>query len=433
MLYSLDDYFQIASNHALCNTSYPLHKDLWNNFRNPNIDLFQNEKDISIYFHIPFCKRLCSFCEYVKFPIVNESYLTDYLSILNNDVENFLTQYPDINIYGLDIGGGTPTALNKQAFLELMHLYEKVISKYHPVKDFEPSIEATFDTLDSYKLKLIHEIGINRISLGLQTSNSDILKSNNRYNDSLAVMRSKMEAIHYAGIDKVNIDLMYGLPGQKPKDYEETISQIALLNPEQVTLYEMRYNLLSRKANLNRHEMYLAYCYFYKRLTEMGYIARFGQNTFTKDATDFGLSSYLRSRMIDNISYKGFGIAAQSKSSLGISYNVGKTRMSFQDCIKEGTFYSLDNYVLPAEELLSKYIAVSGYFGQFSLDIMTQILGKDVWIVFKDEFDYLLNNKYISIQDNILTITKTGFEYYNAVCAMFYSNHTKEWLLDHAE
>ena len=201
------------------------------------------------------------------------------------------------------------------------------------------------------------------------------------------------------------------------------------MNVEQITLYEMRYNLISKQKKIDREFLFEQYEYIYNKLIDLGYYARFGQNTFSKDEKDLGLSSYLRSRMIDNISYKGFGISAQSKSKIGMSYNIGKSRKSINECMKYNSFIEEDLYLLPKEELLAKYIAISMYFGEFKISIMKEILGEEPLDYYKNEFQFLLKNDYILINQDKIILTKKGFKYYGAIGALFYSKNVKTYLL----
>ncbi len=426
----IKEYFDFAQNSYLCNTSYPLHKSNWEKYKNDDIDLFDGENNLSFYIHIPFCKSLCSFCEYIKYPINGISNQKEYIKILGNDINSFLDKHKNIDLYGFDIGGGTPTALDDDTFVELMEIYSHVIKRCRLVKDFESSIEGTFSTLNELKIKSIKKAGISRISLGIQTSNAKILHKNNRFNGSLDKMLEVVALIKKEGIAKINLDLMYGLQNQTKEDLEETLKDINTLNPEQVTIYEMRYNMVKIANHVDREEMYDNYKYLYSKLTAMGYHADFGQNTFTKDKYDKGVSSYLRYRMINNISYKGFGISAQSKSKKGISYNIGKTLKRFDECIKTGSFIAEDNYLLPSDELLAKYIAICLYYGKFNIDIMRDIIGNNPLEVFKTEFSFLLENNYVVIDNNIVSLTKLGFKYYGAIGALFYSKNVKEWLIN---
>lgn len=425
----IKEYFDLAQNNYLCNTSYPLSKSNWDVYNNNHYDLFIDESHLSFYIHIPFCKKLCSFCEYVKYPAKDVEVQKKYVDILKKDIHSFIKNHNNITLYGFDIGGGTPTALDDESFNELLKIYSYAINNCNLVDDFEPSIEATFETLSTEKIKLIKKSGINRISLGIQTTNNQILKDNNRYNESLNNMINKLKEIKDCGISKVNLDIMYGLNTQTKKDLKDTLENIKILNPEQVTLYEMRYNMISA-AQIDRKRMYSFYKYLYRKLIKMGYCADFGQNTFSKDNKDKGVSSYLRYRMINNISYKGFGISAQSKSRHGISYNIGKTRKSLNECLKNKTFSIEDNYVLSNDELLAKYIAISLYYGKFNLDIMSEIIHSDASKYFNSELEYLKKKKLIQTKNNIVSLTKKGFKYYGAIGALFYSKNVKEWLLN---
>ena len=278
------------------------------------------------------------------------------------------------------------------------------------------------------KLKAIYEAGFRRISLGIQTTNLELLRKNNRDNSEHRDILQKCKQIKKAGIPKINIDFMYGLEGQTLKDLENAISFVKKMNVEQVTLYEMRYNLVSKKKEINRNTLYCEYDYIYHKLREIGYFARYGQNTFSKNKNDLGLSSYLRYRMIHNISYKGFGISAQSKSKIGMSYNIGKTRKTLEECIKYNSFTEEDIYVLPKEELVAKYVAISMYYGKFNLSVMQSILGANPLEYYQKEFQFLMQNHYIEIKNQEVILTKTGVLHYSAVGALFYSNSAKMWL-----
>lgn len=425
----MKEYFLKAQNNFLCNTSYPLDKENWAKYKSENYDLFKNERNLNFYIHIPFCKRLCAFCEYIKYPKSNIEIEEKYVSILEKDINDFISKHEGIILHGLDIGGGTPTVLSNNSFSHLMQICKNIMNNLELVEDFEPSIEATFDTIDEEKVKMIYEAGFKRISLGIQTTNVDILKKNNRENSNFNDILQKCKLIRTIGIRKINIDFMYGLEGQTLKDLEGAIHLIEDMNVEQVTLYEMRYNLVSKNKAIDRDNLYNQYEYIYHKLKKIGYHAHFGQNTFSKDKNDLGLSSYLRYRMIDNISYKGFGISAQSKSKTGISYNIGKNRKRLEECMRYNSFIEEDLYVLPKEELLAKYIAISMYYGKFKLSIMQSIIGSDPLEYYKDEFEFLVKNKYIEINDIEITLSEKGFKYYSAVGALFYSDPVKTWLL----
>lgn len=410
------------------NTSYPLHPADWTRYKVPRELPFEDGKQLSFYIHIPFCESICSFCEYTRMKCPDRNRQNQYIQTLENDIQKFIEQHPHLILRGFDIGGGTPTVLHDDVFARLMELYQKYVSIVPISPDFEPSIEGTFHTLSESKLKQISGAGIKRVSLGLQSTGKQVLANNSR----TGIPSEKIHAIlHLAksnGIRKINLDLMYGLKGQTLKDIEADLSAISLFMPEQVTLYELRTNMLGIDNYMSQELLFDSYCLFYDGLKSLGYQGRFGQNTFSLDADDFGVSSYLRSRMLEGIPYKGFGIAAQSMSPKGISYNIGKNSMDLLKHIDQNTYKEQDCYQLPPDELAAKFIAISSYSGRFSLTQASAILEKDCSQYYKDEIDFCLNHGLMTLENDTLYITRDGFKVHGSVFSLFYpASQRQNW------
>ena len=286
-----------------------------------------------------------------------------------------MSAHPDITLRGFDIGGGTPTSLSEDNFYYLLQIYREALDWLEVADDFEPSIEGTFDTLSTKKLNAIAQARIRRLSLGIQSTNEQVLCHHHRRANNLAEMQEWIEVTISAGINKVNLDLMYGLKDQTLETISADLETISTLHPQQVTLYELRTNMINEKDVPSKSVLFEQYSLYYNGLIELGYKARFGENTFSINDTDRGLSSYLRSRMLEGVSYKGFGISAQSMSRSGVSYNVGKGNRNIRNLIDLPTYEGGDTYLLPKEELASKYIAISAYNGSISLKHLSDILG----------------------------------------------------------
>ena len=151
---------------------------------------------------------------------------------------------------------------------------------------------------------------------------------------------------------------MYGFENQNQNMLDNSIHAIEELQPDQVTLYEMRYNHNNLEySRINRETLFEQYSYLFQKIKALGFNGNFGQNTFSL-FDDFGVSSYIRSRMLDCIPYKGFGISAQSMSWKGIQYNILKTSTNRSlpafDEIKEN-----DIYLLPEDEIAAKYVCIA--------------------------------------------------------------------------
>ena len=206
----------------------------------------------------------------------------NYFNALVDDIERFLEVYPNVTLYGLDIGGGTPTAVDAGIFSGFISWLSEFISDRKVTADFEPSIEGSFDTLvDDYWGSLrsfyIAKAGIKRLSLGVQSTSNDVLKPLHRNAISLKEMRKAMDNWRKLGIDKINLDLMYGLPGQTVESIRQDIATISELSPEQVTVYEFRTNQIKGRYRINPELCFRQYCELYVGLTNLGYYGEFGE------------------------------------------------------------------------------------------------------------------------------------------------------------
>ena len=419
---TIAELFQLRKNDPRWNTSYPLNPSDWTDYRVPDSLSFENDSRMSFYIHIPFCKQLCSFCEYTRMLCPDEKVQREYLLAIASDIKQFRQKYQDITLLGFDIGGGTPTSLSENNLSLLMQIYQTTISGLKKDAKYEPSIEGTFNTLSEQKLEDMSEMGFHRLSLGVQSSCSSVLHQHQRGNSSEAMMYSWLKKAWDKGIKKVNLDFMYGLKGQNESTIQQDLELIGRLKPQQVTLYELRTNMISEKESFTKEELYDQYVHYYDGLIAMGYKARFGQNTFSVDAADEGVSSYLRERMLNGAAYKGFGMSAQSMSSEGIAYNVGKLAVTPQNALNKEGYPEQFTYLLPPDELASKYIAISAYNGSFSIARLRDygINGGSL----NEILDFCIDEGllYKGERDRIF-ITKKGFKHYGALFSLFYASH----------
>ena len=159
--------FSITQEDILCNTSYPFTPHFFESYRSSR-DIMESENHIGIYVHIPFCTNLCRFCEYTKFKSGDNKKESLYLSMLKNQIFTYIEMHPIELLYGLDIGGGTPTSLGHNNFELLMEIVSEITNKYSKVNDYESSIEFTLSTIDDSKIRFISQAGFKRVSTGIQ-------------------------------------------------------------------------------------------------------------------------------------------------------------------------------------------------------------------------------------------------------------------------
>lgn len=418
---TIAELYELRKDDPQLNTSYPLHPEDWAKYRVEGPLPFADEKQLSFYIHIPFCKQLCSFCEYTRMLCPDEDMQERYLRAVANDIVRFKTQHQGFTLLGCDIGGGTPSALSEKNFLLLMEVYGNALKGLELSPGYEPSIEATFDTLTEAKLKGIVDAGIHRLSLGVQSSCDVIMKRHRRVGSDERQMSDWLAKAERIGIKKVNLDFIYGFQGQNEASIGRDLELIGHLHPHQVTLYELRTNMLASNASLSKEELYDQYTRYYDGIIGMGYKGRFGQNTFSMDVDDEGVSSYLRERMINGASYKGFGLSAQSMSRAGVSYNVGKLSKNPMQALNDNGYQEEYTYLLSPKELAAKYMAISAYHGSFSVNRLLE-LGIDK-VFLEERLDFCFSQGLLSLGENDrIVVTKKGFVHYGAVFSLFFED-----------
>lgn len=416
-------------------TAYPWKPEQWARYIQPGALKFKKRGKISFYIHIPFCKNLCKFCEYTRCLVPDDDIQRNYLQIIHRDIRKFLLEYPNITLEGFDIGGGTPSALSPSNFAYLMQIYREVVHRVNVADDFEPSIEMSVSTITSDKIKMVREAGIRRISVGIQSLYFSYRQSGIgwKYPEADEIV-SKINMIRNAGGFKINVDFMNGFKFQGFSEVNDS-DRIALerLNPDQVTVYELRTNQLDNYGIATPMERSCLYDRWYHLLKESGYLGEYGQNTFSFDRHDYGVSSYIRHRMLDGGDYKGFGISAQSMSDGNVEYNVGKNAKDILSLIPTGkipadaTFEASEHYDLPVAEKFAKFVCVSSYSGGFSWRKAKERFYPDFFERFGAVLDFLINrrdvygNGDIIISNDRISVTKDGFRHYGPLFSLFYN------------
>ena len=188
------------------------------------------KKEVGIYIHIPFCKRKCYYCDFVSYP-GKEELMEEYINAVIKEIENSdLEKYKVKTVY---IGGGTPSILDSESIGKVMQKLNKYISK-----NAEITIEVNPGTANEEKLKSYMGFGINRLSIGLQSTNNKLLDEIGRihsYEDFLNVYNMARNV----GFKNINVDLMLGLPNQTLRILLGSLRKVIKLSPEHISLYSL--------------------------------------------------------------------------------------------------------------------------------------------------------------------------------------------------
>lgn len=189
------------------------------------------KKDIGLYIHIPFCRSKCYYCDFISFAN-KEQVVEDYIQAVIKEIENAnLSKY---NINTVYIGGGTPSLINSIYIGKIL----EAIKRNTSLDDTEITAEVNPGTVSKGKLKDYISFGINRLSIGLQSADDNLLKQIGRihnYDQFLETYKTAREV----GFKNINVDLMLGLPNQSLDTLINSLDKVILLDPEHISLYSL--------------------------------------------------------------------------------------------------------------------------------------------------------------------------------------------------
>ncbi|HAT4114895.1 radical SAM family heme chaperone HemW [Clostridium perfringens] len=188
---------------------------------------------ISLYIHIPFCAQKCLYCDFPSF--ARKDHLRKaYIEALNKEIINLREKHNNLEINTIFIGGGTPSVLESNELECLL----KEIAKLNMAKDIEYSMECNPGNLTEEKLEVMKKYGVNRISMGLQAKQDNLLKGLGRIHNYKTFKENFLLA-KKVGFNNINVDLMFGLPNQSLNEWEETLREIISLEPAHISAYSL--------------------------------------------------------------------------------------------------------------------------------------------------------------------------------------------------
>ena len=297
-----------------------------------------------LYIHIPFCVKKCNYCDFYSLGCNKSENIERYVNALCKHIENESPLYRDRVFDTVFIGGGTPSVLSVDSTKALLTCLKSYLNI---APDAEISVEVNPGTVTRELAKAYKENGINRVSIGLQSVNNNELKILGRIH-TLDEFKVSYGILRDAGIDNINIDIMYALPDQKSEDFMKTLDQVAEFNPEHISAYclkiEENTHFFKIKDSLvlpNEDEQYKMYLDMCKNLSELGY-EQYEISNFSKKGF----------RCVHNLKYwlskeyVAFGPSAHSY--------VDSVRYSYRGDINE-YMESIENGALPKKELEATY------------------------------------------------------------------------------
>ena len=263
-------------------------------------------KDLSLYIHIPFCKTICLYCNFLTFAHKNKK-IPKYVESLIKEIESRSREYTNYKIETIYFGGGTPSLIESG---HIQNILDSVRKNFQMSDDAEINIECNPESLDGGKLEDYLSAGITRISLGIQTFDKKTLWRIARPHDSATIFRA-LTSIQLSNFKNFGTDFIIGLPDQTLEKFKEELDTILGYNPPHLSFYFLSYD--TKKIDLfasdcpAEEQQIAMYEHLTKTLKKMGYI-HYEVSNYAKP----GFECQHNLRYWNRREYLGFGIGAHS-------------------------------------------------------------------------------------------------------------------------
>lgn len=367
------------------------------------------EKNIGLYIHIPFCAHKCDYCDFISFENIG-SKISQYIEALIKELEHEkLDRY---NIETIYIGGGTPS------FIESKYIVQ-ILSKINKENAKEITIEVNPGTVTEEKLKDYIKAGVNRISIGLQSTDDAILKQIGRIHNFEQFLETYKLA-RKVGFKNINVDLMIGLPNQSLKIVEDSLEKVIELNPEHISVYslivEENTKIEGKISNgileLPSEELERKMYWLVKnRLEEAGY-KHYEISNFAKP----GFESKHNVDCWEQKEYIGIGLAAHSYMNKARYSDTVDFEKYCENPMKNRTVHEHQT-----EETQAKEYMLLGLRKIDGVDIQkfkNKFVHNPIYL-YKDKLNKLVKNNLLEIDINYIKLTNKGIDLANIVWEEF--------------
>jgi putative oxygen-independent coproporphyrinogen III oxidase len=370
------------------------------------------------YLHIPFCEHICHYCDFNKVFLKGQP-VDDYLKALDQEMKMTLALYPTDRLETVFVGGGTPTSLNEQ---QLYKFCESINRNLPLGNNLEFTFEANPGDLTKEKLQILKDAGVNRISLGVQTFNEELLKKIGRVHRARDVFQSVEEAKR-VGFENISIDLIFSLPTQTISDLKETLKEAFTLDISHYSAYSLIiepktvfYNLLQKgKLPTPGEDIEAAmYILVMEEMEKHGF-HQYEISNFSKP----GFESKHNLTYWNNDFYYGFGAGAHGYVNGWRRSNVGPLK-KYIDLNQNGNLPVFqENEVSESEQMEEEMFLGLRKIAGVSIAAFINKFGKDPRDLFKSELTQLINKNWITVNQDSICLTKQGLLLGNEVFQEF--------------
>lgn len=367
----------------------------------------------ALYIHIPFCAKKCRYCDFPSYS-GKDTLMQQYIRALHDEIISFKgTKFQTIYI-----GGGTPTYLSINGW----KFIGDALNELDIEKDAEFTVEGNPGTFSSEKLKLLAQIGVNRLSIGLQAWQDNLLKTLGRIH-SIEDFINAFTMARNEGFNNINIDLMFGIPNQTMEMWNETLKNVVNLNPEHISCYSLiieegtpffeeykrgKLNLPDEDIERGMYEESIDF------LRKNGYI-QYEISNFSKPGRE------CRHNIIywTMHPYVGCGSGAHSYNN-GCRYFNFSSIEGYIKKIKESGSAVVEKHFNTYEDELEEFIFMGLRMNKgISLKEFEKRFNKDIFDVYGMQIKKFLGNKLLILENDMLFFSERGMEVSNSVMCEF--------------
>lgn len=375
-------------------------------------------KELGIYIHIPFCKSKCSYCDFTSFAN-KEKMVEKYIECLKKEIKNKETNNCVVDtIY---IGGGTPSFIDSKYIKEIVEI---VKTKFKIKEEAEITIEVNPGTVNEEKLKDYEETGINRISIGLQSTNNKILKQIGRIHTYEEFLNT-YNLVRKVGFKNINVDLMLALPNQTLEELEESVEKVIKLNPENISIYslileegtKMEELVNNKKVQLPSDELERKMYWNIKNKLEQNGYTHYEISNFSKK----GFESKHNTNCWNQKEYLGFGLSAHSYINNERFCNTNNIEEYIKNIENNNIKSNIQICEVQNEEEKKKEYMLLGLrkiegvnIGEFK----NKFIDNPIYL-YRKELEKLVNEDLIEIDLNNIKLTNKGLDLANLVWGEF--------------
>jgi len=387
------------------------------------------DRKLGLYIHIPFCRKRCNFCYFKVYTGKNNQEISTYIEALKKEIEihGGMKAFADQEIEFVYFGGGTPSFISETHLNEIMAKLKTSFS-LKSLKEF--AFECEPGTITQKKLGTIKELGVTRLSLGVEHFNDKILEINGRAHRTKEINRVR-PLIAEQNFDQLNIDLIAGLIGENWDSWKDTVEKTIDYDPDSITVYqlELPYNAVFSKQ-IRDGEMNLSipdwnqkrdyHAYAIEQFQKAGYEIS-SAYTMAKKNTSF----VYRDALWHGSNMLAFGVASFGHVN-GVHYQNNSKWEEYIDHLNNGQLPISRAYVLSGEEQLTRELILQLKLGRISTAYFKDKFGIDILSKYVLAFEDLKQQKMLEINGDEVIVTPEGLLRVDELLPAFYDEKYRE-------